>query len=55
MLWIGFTIILITIYCLMKQYETRLVLFVSGVIMAIISGNLMVAFDAFSKSMKNAN
>lgn len=42
-------------YCLMKQYETRLVLFVSGVIMAIISGNLMVAFDAFSKSMKNAN
>lgn len=39
-------------YCLMKQYETRLVLFVSGVIMAIISGNLMVAFDAFSKSMK---
>lgn len=55
MLWIGFAIILITIYCLMKQYETRLVLFVSGVIMAIISGNLMVAFDAFSKSMKNAN
>lgn len=55
MLWIGFAIILITIYCLMKQYETRLVLFVSGVIMAIIFGNLMVAFDAFSKSMKNAN
>lgn len=55
MMWIGFAIILITIYCLMKQYETRLVLFVSGVVMAIISGNLMVAFDAFSKSMKNAN
>lgn len=55
MLWVGFVIILITIYCLMKQYETRLVLFVSGVIMAIISGNFMVAFDAFSKSMKNAN
>ncbi len=55
MLWIGLIIILITIYCLMKQYETRLVLFVSGVIMALISGNLMVAFDAFSKSMKNAN
>lgn len=55
MLWIGLIIIIITIYCLMKQYETRLVLFVSGVIMALISGNLMVAFDAFSKSMKNAN
>ncbi len=55
MLWIGFIIILITVYCLMKQYETRLVLFVSGVVMAIISGNIMVAFDAFSKSMKNAN
>jgi len=39
----------------MKQYETRLVLFISGVVMAIISGNIMVAFDAFSKSMKNAN
>lgn len=55
MLWIGFIIILITVYCLMKQYETRLVLFISGVVMAIISGNIMVAFDAFSKSMKNAN
>lgn len=55
MLWIGFVIILITIYCLMKQYETRLVLFISGVVMAVISGNIMVAFDAFSKSMKNAN
>ena len=48
-------ILLITVYCLMKQYETRLVLFISGVVMAIISGNIMVAFDAFSKSMKNAN
>lgn len=55
MLWIGLVIILITIYCLMKQYETRLVLFISGVVMAIISGNIMVAFDAFSTSMKNAN
>lgn len=55
MLWIGLIIILITVYCLMKQYETRLILFISGVVMAIISGNIMVAFDAFSKSMKNAN
>ena len=55
MLWIGLIIILITVYCLMKQYETRLVLFISGVVMAIISGNIMVAFDAFSKYMKNAN
>lgn len=55
MLWIGLIIILITVYCLMKQYETRLVLFISGVVLAIISGNIMVAFDAFSKSMKNAN
>lgn len=55
MLWIGLIIILITVYCLMKQYETRLVLFISGVVMSIISGNIMVAFDAFSKSMKNAN
>lgn len=55
MLWIGLIIILITVYCLMKQYETRLVLFISGVVMAIISGNIMVAFDVFSKSMKNAN
>lgn len=55
MLWIGLIIILITVYCLIKQYETRLVLFISGVVMAIISGNIMVAFDAFSKSMKNAN
>ncbi len=55
MLWAGLLIILVTVYCLMKQYETRLVLFISGVLMAVLAGDIMIAFQAFSKSMKNAN
>ncbi|MDU4961841.1 MAG: C4-dicarboxylate transporter DcuC [Sporomusaceae bacterium] len=52
---IGLIILLITAYLLIKQYETRMVLFVSGLAMAIIAGNPMAAFTAFSTAMKNAN
>lgn len=52
---LGIIIILITIYFLIKQYETRMVLFTSGLLMAILAASPMVAFKAFSDSMKNAN
>jgi DcuC family C4-dicarboxylate transporter len=48
---VGIIIILSTIYLLVKQYETRMVLFCSGVLMALIGGDFMGPFKAFSESM----
>lgn len=48
----GSVVVLITVYFLMKQYETRMVLFCSGLTMAIIAGDPMAAFNAFSRAMK---
>ena len=52
---IGLLIVCITVYLLIKQYETRMVLFASGLLMAIVAMKPLVAFDAFSASIKNAN
>lgn len=48
----GGIIVLLTIYFLVKQYETRMVLFCSGLTMAIIAGDPLAAFNAFSHAMK---
>jgi len=47
----GILIVLGTIYCLIKRYETRLVLFCSGLLMTIIGGVPMDTMRAFSKAM----
>lgn len=52
--WIGILIVLATVYAIVKRYETRLVLFTAGLLMAIISLKPMAAFDQFTKSMTNA-
>lgn len=49
---LGGIIVLLTIYFLVKQYETRMVLFCSGLTMAIIAGDPLAAFNAFSHAMK---
>ncbi|TCL39839.1 DcuC family C4-dicarboxylate transporter [Anaerospora hongkongensis] len=54
LLLIGALIILLTIYLLIKQYETRMVLFCSGLVMAIIAGDPMAAFKAFSHAMQES-
>ncbi|MDR3561869.1 MAG: C4-dicarboxylate transporter DcuC [Negativicutes bacterium] len=51
MIFVGLLIVLATIYLLIKQYETRMVLFISGVLMAVLGGNPLAAFDAFAKNM----
>lgn len=51
MVIVGALIVLVTIYFLVKQYETRMVLFISGLVMAILGGNPLAAFSAFAKSM----
>lgn len=54
MVFLGVIIVLATIYFLVKQYESRMVLFVAGVAMATLAGKPLAAFDAFSKSMTTA-
>ena len=53
MVWVGALIVLLTFAAIVKKYETRLVLFMSGVVMAAASGKPMAAVDAFSKAMVN--
>lgn len=54
MIFIGIAIVLVTIYFLVKQYESRMVLFIAGLIMAAFAGNPLAAFDAFAKNMTTA-
>lgn len=54
MIWIGLIIVIATFYAIIKNYETRLVLFISGAVMAILGGNLGGAVDAFVKEFTNS-
>ena len=49
--WIAVLVIIATIYCLIKRYETRLVLFTAGLFLCCISMKPMAALDQFAKSM----
>ena len=53
MIYIGLAIITLSIYLLVRQYESRMVLLAAGIAMAAIAGDPLAAFDAFSKSMVN--
>ncbi len=53
--WIAVLVIIVTIYCLIKRYETRLVLFTAGLFLCCISMKPMAALDQFAKSMTNAS
>ncbi|OAM96379.1 C4-dicarboxylate transporter, DcuC family [Pelosinus fermentans] len=53
MVLLGILIVLLTFLAIIKRYETRLVLFVAGVAMALVVGKPLVAIDAFAKAMVN--
>ncbi|HIU36932.1 MAG TPA: C4-dicarboxylate transporter DcuC [Candidatus Aphodousia faecigallinarum] len=53
--WAALVIIVLTLVALVKRYETRLVLCVSGLVMCIISLDPMAAYDQFAKSMTTGN
>jgi DcuC family C4-dicarboxylate transporter len=53
MVWLGGLIVILTFAAIIKRYETRMVLFLSGALMALLSGKLPAAFTAFSKAMVN--
>ncbi|MDF2564418.1 MAG: C4-dicarboxylate anaerobic carrier-like protein, partial [Massilibacillus sp.] len=42
MIWIGVAIILLTLAAIVKRYETRLVLFLAGLAMALVAGKPLV-------------
>lgn len=51
---IGLVVILATMYCLAKRFESRLVLFLAGLILSCIAMDPMAVFKAFTKAMTNA-
>lgn len=51
MVIIGILVIVATIYFLIKNVETRFVLIAAGLLMALIAGTPLAAFDAFSEKM----
>jgi len=48
---LGVVIVIGAVYFLVRQYESRMVLFTAGVLMALLAGTPMAAFDAFAKRM----
>jgi len=50
MVYIGGIIVILTFAAIVKGYETRLTLFVSGLVMSILVLKPMAAFDAFFKT-----
>nr|WP_319484855.1 C4-dicarboxylate transporter DcuC [uncultured Cohaesibacter sp.] len=55
MLYVGILIVVATIVLLVRQFETRLVLLGSGLLMCLLSGNILKGFDAFSARMGAGN
>ncbi|MDU4960742.1 MAG: C4-dicarboxylate transporter DcuC [Sporomusaceae bacterium] len=53
MIWLGGLIVLLTFIAIIKKYETRMVLFLSGLLMAILSGKPLEAITAFQTAMVN--
>jgi DcuC family C4-dicarboxylate transporter len=51
MIILGIIILLVSVFALIKQYETKMILFASGLLMCIIGGNPMAAFEAFAARM----
>lgn len=50
----GALIVFLTLIAIAKRYETRMVLCVSGLLMAMIGGNPLGAMTAFEKTMVNS-
>ena len=51
MMTISSIVVIATVYCLVKRYETRLVLFCSGLVLTLIGGAPMDTMKAFSHAM----
>lgn len=54
-IWMAAIVTLITIAALLKRIETRLVLFTSGLVLALLSGAPQIALKAFIANMTNGS
>lgn len=54
-IWMAAIVVVLTIAALLKRWETRLVLFTAGLVMAILSGAPSVALKAFIANMTNGS
>ncbi|MDR3561056.1 MAG: C4-dicarboxylate transporter DcuC [Negativicutes bacterium] len=54
MVWVGGLIVLATFVAIVKRYETRMVLFLSGLLMSILAMKPAAAIDEFSAAMINS-
>lgn len=52
MVYVGGIIVILTFAAIVKGYETRLTLFVSGLVMSLLVLKPMAAFDAFFKRQR---
>ena len=52
---VSILVVCLTIYGLIKRYETRMVLIAAGLVMAILSLDPMMAFKQFDASMTNSS
>ena len=52
--WIALAVVAVTVWALIKRYETRLVLITACLFLACISFTPMQALNAFAKSMTNS-
>lgn len=53
MFWLGVLVLVLTFVAIVKRYEARMVLFLAGLVMTILSGKWSAAFDAFTAAMIN--
>ncbi len=53
MFWLGVVIVIATFWLIFKNYEARIVLTLSGALMALIGGNLGGSVNAFIKELVN--
>ena len=52
-IWCAVAVIVLTIYALVKRIETRMVLFLAGLVMCLIAGSPVAPVKAFIKGMTN--
>ena len=51
--WVAVAVVFVTVWALIKRYETRLVLIAAGLFLCCISLAPMTGLNAFAKSMTN--
>ncbi|HIU83922.1 MAG TPA: C4-dicarboxylate transporter DcuC [Candidatus Aphodousia gallistercoris] len=53
--WLAVVVVLLSVYALVKRYETRLVLFTAGFFLCLVSLQPLEALNSFAKSMTNSS